>query len=221
MLFEKRISDYIAETGAQGSRSAVLVPRVQVVTPATEDPVTLAELKTYLRIDGNSEDDLLGGLITSATAAAENWTGRAFITRTLKAWFDRCPDGMALELPHPPVTAITTVSTFDDADTETTFATTNYIADIYGEPARVCLRNAASWPTDLRSANALAVRFTAGYGAAAAVPAGIKEAIKALAAHAYEWRGAQKTADNAMTVEGAPALVRELLRPYQILNFGL
>jgi uncharacterized phiE125 gp8 family phage protein len=220
MLYEEPIGQYLARTQAAGVKSAVMVPRLQVTVPAASDPVTVDELKLYLRIDGNSEDAGLCGLISSATSQAEAWTGRAFVTRTIKTWFDRCPDGPIIELPLSPVSAVTAVTSYNDAGTAAVLAATVYQADIYGEPARICLHNAQSWPTDLRSANAVCVEYICGYGEAEAVPDGIKEAIKALAAHAYEGRGDQKMADASKTLDGAPALVREILRPFAVLRLG-
>ena len=59
-----------------------------VSAPATE-PVSLAEVKSYLRIDGTADDAVLTILIASARRSAEEYTKRAFITQTWQLTLDR------------------------------------------------------------------------------------------------------------------------------------
>lgn len=50
-------------------------------TPAAALAVSLDEVKTYLRIEHAHEDGLIAGMIRSATALCEAFTGQALITR--------------------------------------------------------------------------------------------------------------------------------------------
>ena len=43
------------------------------------EPVTLAAIKVYLRIEHEDEDDLLQSLITAARSGIEAFTGRALV----------------------------------------------------------------------------------------------------------------------------------------------
>jgi len=52
---------------------------VRATEPAN-NPVTLAEAKTHLRIDSSDDNDLISNLVTAATRWAEDYTDRTFCT---------------------------------------------------------------------------------------------------------------------------------------------
>jgi len=223
MLFDEiRIDLYrqAAQGNGTGRRTSVNVPRIQMVQAASEDPVTLAQLKLFMRVDGNDQDTELTPLISAATALCETWTGRAFCARTLKVWYDAVPPESYLELPFAPVSAISSFKYFGDDDVETTWDSSNYIADVIGEPARIVLKNGATWPTSLRPANAVEIQYVVGYGAAGVVPEGIKQAIKLLCVHLYEGKDVQKFSTDFKTIGDAPFGVKMALQPFILADLG-
>jgi len=180
------------------------------VDPAIE-PVTLAEMKTQLRIDGTDDDDFLTAAISEARQEIEDLTGLTFITQSWQLTIDRWPTGRepwwdgvkqghidtlsgpnrSLELPRYPLQSITSVTTYDEAGNSTaiTVATT-FDVDTQQMPGRMTLQSGASWPTALRANNAIEVVYVAGYGDAASdVPAPLKRAIKSVVAYIYSHRG--------------------------------
>ena len=58
-----------------------------VTGPATE-PLTLAEAKSWLRVDGTTEDGLIQSLITSARLAVEAATNRLLIAQQWRWSFE-------------------------------------------------------------------------------------------------------------------------------------
>lgn len=60
----------------------------EITVPPAEYPVTLAEVKTYMKITNTAEDDLITDLIIAATEAIEAYTGQYFVTRTVQGDFD-------------------------------------------------------------------------------------------------------------------------------------
>lgn len=74
--------------------------------PAAVDPVSLAQAKNFLRIDGFTDDDsLITGLISAATIACENFTKRSFINKGFLMTLDAFPyftDTMLSQLAYPP-----------------------------------------------------------------------------------------------------------------------
>lgn len=62
-----------------------------LLTPPTAEPVTVAEAKAALRIDGTEFDALLPGLIASAREVAEQETGRQLVEQTWRAELDDWP----------------------------------------------------------------------------------------------------------------------------------
>ena len=57
-----------------------------VIAPPAFEPLTLPEVKVWLRLDADytAEDDLLRGLIQAAREWAEHYTQRAFVERTIE-----------------------------------------------------------------------------------------------------------------------------------------
>lgn len=146
-----------------------------LITPPAEEPVSLAEARLHCRVDGTAEDTLLSLFITSARRAAEHLCGRAFVTQTWELRLDAFP-AAEIELAKPTVLAITSLKYTDAAGVEQTIDPSNYALDPYDAVSPGWLLPAVgySWPATQDIANAVRVRFTAGYGAAAAVPANIK-----------------------------------------------
>jgi uncharacterized phiE125 gp8 family phage protein len=182
----------------------------QTAVPQIE-PITLAEAKLHLRVDGNDEDVLLAALITAARQRAENNIKRAFIYQTWELILDEAK--AEIEIPLPPLHAVTGIKVIAEDGTETVVDDSTYIVDRgAGQPGRVRLKSGCSWPTHRNFASFI-ITFEAGYGDAAEnVPGPIREAIKHLIAQAYENRGDTKAE------EEMPAIAATLLWPYRIFR---
>jgi uncharacterized phiE125 gp8 family phage protein len=85
-------------------------------------------------------------------------------------------------------------------------ATPNWVLPAYGE----------DWPDTLDTANAVRVRYTAGYATAADVPGPIKEAIMLTVGHWMRYQGAVEAGINITRI---PNAVECLLTPYKVFNF--
>lgn len=162
---------------------------VRVITPPSVEPVSVATAKAHLRVDSSAEDTLIGAYITAAREKGEQLARRAFINQTLEAVYDNWPDSMykggLLWLPRPPFASLTSVKYMDANGVEHSW--TDYQVDARQEPARLFFNSVPSEP--LFPSGAIAVRYTAGYGAtAAAVPAALQQAILATVAAWYEMR---------------------------------
>lgn len=158
------------------------------VQPA-EEPVSLSDAKLHLRVDGPDEDALIASLISAARLYCEDVSRRAFVTRTytvdLWGWQD------CIELPHPPLVGVTSIVYTDAAGSAVTLANTVYGVDTQREPGRVYLAQDQQWPTaTLRDYAPIRITYTAGYGAATAVPATYKAAVLLYLGHLYENREA-------------------------------
>ena len=158
-------------------------------TPPAEEPVTLAEAKAHLKLDTSDDDALVTRMIAAARARAEWHTGRAFITQGWTLHLDCFPRDGAIEIPLPPLVAVTSLTVFARDDSASVIDPARYVVDAASAPARLVLRPETAPPADLRRTSAVALAFIAGYGDAAAVPAPVKEAILELIAFLYEYRG--------------------------------
>ena len=203
-----------------------------VTTDASIDPLTYSEIRDYLRLDEGVDETLLITLLKMATQYVEKFTGRALINRTITLFIDgvdeidvalwegtRVAPDMSIrkryiELPSTPVSSVSSISSFSDNDTETTFASTKYFVDTVREPARVYLRDGQAWPQSLRVANGLKIVYVAGYGANRTdVPEAIRLGILNIIAFNYEHRG------DFEGVLRQTAMVQSLLQPNRKLSF--
>lgn len=163
---------------------------IQTAAPATE-PVTLAEAKSHLRVDGTDDDTLITELIKGARQLVEGNTGRSLITQTWRLTLDRFPrNDEAIQLERPPLISVESVQYVDTNGATQEMATADYIVDTSHVQGEVALAYDKTWPDTRAQRNAVLVNYTAGYGAASAVPEALKAAIKLRLGDLYENREA-------------------------------
>lgn len=183
-------------------------------------PVDLDDVKTHLRVDVDTDDELIQAWIAAATGYAEKFTHRAFVGP--QVW-DYALDGIctdecgAIWLPKPPVTAITSFSYVDTAGVTQVWSSANYRADLPSGPearkARITAAYGVAWPSTRSVTGSVTIRFVCGYASALYVPAEIKAAMKLLIGHWYEHREAVGVdIGNAMSI---PMAVDALLWPFK------
>lgn len=116
-------------------------------------PLTVAEVKVYLKIDIKSDDDVITLLIQAATQFAETYTGRDLRTRTWTATLDRFKETHSdrIELRRNQIGVINFVKYFNDETTPV--LTTVDAADYYLKKEQwwsyVVLKAFSSWPADV------------------------------------------------------------------------
>ncbi len=166
---------------------------LQLVTPPAGEPISLAEAKLHLRVDGGDDDLLIGSLITAARQAAETITGRQLMTARWRLVLDAFPgpllmhagSGSSFSLPtHAillakcPVQFVVSVEYLDMNGTTQVLPASDYVLDAACEPARLSPVFGKTWPPTLPQIGAVTVTFDAGYGSASEVPEGLKSWIK-------------------------------------------
>lgn len=184
--------------------------RLELITAAATDPVTLAEAKIRLRIDDSADDAGVTRLIKAATSHAESICRRAFVTQKWTLILDAFPCG-SISLPLPPLVSVEEVNYINEAGIETVLASTEYLVDKAGIVGMVHRAFNKQWPTTRVQPMAVKVKFTAGYGAAAAVPSDLVSAILLLVAH---WDQNREPVVVGTIVSALPLAVDALLSPY-------
>lgn len=189
-------------------------PVLTLVTPATEPPVTLAETKTHLRIDGSSDDAALQTYLDTAVEIVEGpegETGMALMPQTWRQTQWR-PMGVCVVLEVPPVQSIVSIKYLDVNEVEQTATLSDFeLVQLPHRYAQVEPRIGKSWPSMSSRGDALRIEFVAGFDNAAAVPNRIKSAIRLLAGELDK----EREATSAVMLREIPIGISRLLDPYR------
>lgn len=190
-----------------------------------EEPLELAYVKSYLRIDHNKDDGLIEGFMAAARSAIEAYTSRALIPQklelTLNAGFavarsdrtylsgDKSRGEQGIELPRSPF-----MEMVGDPILETDYGQktlTDYRVDSSGRATKIHFGPSAQAMLD--GTGKIIIQFTAGYSADN-LPDGLKQALLMITAQLYENRVPSN--DNPGLVGEFSENVSLLLRPYQV-----
>ncbi len=163
-----------------------------LITDASTDPVTLAELTAEIvgYVQSTANDAVVTTKIAEATRWLQEYTSRQFIQATHLQAYDDWPDEI---IPHiQPLVSVTSIKYYDEDAVQQTVSSTLYWTDIYNIPPRIKFKpDTFTYPTlESDRPSAIEVRYVAGYTNAAAVPYVAKQAIKLLAKYWWEKREA-------------------------------
>lgn len=145
----------------------------KIITPPSEEPVSLSEAKQQIRVDGSDDDALISSLIVAARQMAENETGRALCTQTRECIKDYFPHDFILR--GAPIQSIVSVSFIDSDGNDQVLDPIDTLLDKDSEPGYLVPAYGRDWPETLPVPNAVRVRYVCGYGSAADVPQLIKQ----------------------------------------------
>lgn len=165
--------------------------RVSVVTPPVAMPMTIADLKTRLRIDHADEDALLAGYLAGAVARIDGpkGIGWGMMTQTWRLTLDAFPSG-SIVLPGAPIKSVSSVSYVNLEGATQTMDLADHRLDAGGEPARLAPAFQTSWPAAQAVIGAVSIDYVVGEADAADVPADLVDAVALLVGHRYENREA-------------------------------
>lgn len=188
---------------------------ITVLVPPAGEPVSLAEAKLHLRVDGTDDDTLISGLITSCRERVERLLGQAFITRRVREVRDAPPRGAIVHLAVGPVSTVHAVAVVAEDGAKTPISADVYTLDSAHVPGRLGLRAGQAWPGADTGFQAFEIEYDAGYGAAGAdTPGPLRDAVLQLVAEAYAYRAPAERAEDAEEA-ALPAAVNGLLAPYR------
>ena len=182
----------------------------QTVAPLAE-PVTLSEAKRSLRLDHDSEDELIGGLIRAAREEVEAACGLALIEQSWRLCLDRLPRSGLVRLRRHPVRAVLSVTVHGGDGEASLVDPADYLFDGTSRPARLHFTKA---PAPGVAMNGIEIDFTAGFGEAGTdVPDLLKRAMLVLVAHWYEFRASFSVSEQPVSF---PPGYERLIAPWRL-----
>jgi hypothetical protein len=169
---------------------------IETLVPPAAEPLSVAELKAYLRVDFSDDDTLIADLGIAAREWCETFCARNFVTRTMRLSFDFFPGYIdqklsgqsisspfvsgsnavlvgiryAVILPYPKVRSIVDFAYLDpNGGQQSLTENVTFIADLRSSPARLTPVFGAVWPVARVQINAVWVDYLSGYGAPASI----------------------------------------------------
>lgn len=170
---------------------------LRLITAPTLEPVSIETMRAFLRVDSNTEDVVIAGLISASRAKGEELSRRAWLTQTWEQTFDAWPASKQLVVWRPPLQSVVSVKYYDESNVEHLW--TDYTLDLRVEPGRVLFN---TLPEDsLLESDGIVVRFIAGYGnTPPLVPTQLTDAVIALVSRWYEHRESRDVPDEIRDV---------------------
>lgn len=186
-------------------------------------------------MDFTDDDTLIGSLIPAARQHLETCYSRAFVTQTWNLYPPSFPSWQEsgtqreshITIPLGILQGIVSFAYTDVAGNVTTWTVSgsdllnengaiNAHIDTKSDPGRIVLAYGQLWPVAvLKTSNPIAIQFTAGFGAAVAVPTPIKQSILLLIGEWYKNREASVVGRSQSIVE-LPFAVRALMANYNL-----
>lgn len=181
---------------------------VTLVSPPTEEPLTLTEAKQQLRVDHTAEDTLIRAYIAAARLHVEAHIGLFLLEQTWQMSFDADAQ-MPLKLSLCPLMSIDAVTFQPVSGPPVGVPPSDYT--VYGGATDKRLDITANKPA-LRPFDAIQIEATFGFGSSIEdIPEDVRQAVRLLVAHWYENREAVSSyTRDAMTLG-----VKALLAPYR------
>lgn len=137
---------------------------IKVITAPEVEPITLRELKAYMKIDDTIDDVVLNPLIIQAREWCEKQQNKKYITQTLEVYLERFPCGPIEFINCSPVQSIESIKYTDSGDTQYTVNNSIYELNNISFVNCIKLKYSQIWPTNvLKTVNPIVIRFTAGY----------------------------------------------------------
>lgn len=158
-----------------------------LLTDSASEPLTLSEVKTYLRIDTTDYDNILTPLIRTARNLAENYTGRDFINKTWELYLDCFKNG--LEIQKTKLQSITSIQYLLN-NVLATFDSSKYYFTKSQNYSQIYLKEGEYFPNHDNIKQAIKITLVSGYGSSSSdIPQGLKTALLQHIAYLFENAG--------------------------------
>jgi uncharacterized phiE125 gp8 family phage protein len=160
-----------------------------LILSSSAAPITVADAKRHLRIDGSDDDATLASLIPPAVEWLQAETRQQLAPATYRLTLDRFPAGRDIVLPRPPLQSVTEVRFVQDGDELPLESYAYTVSPSGSKPGRISLNPGYSWPATDDVHGSVRIDFVAGYSAGE-VPTLLKQGVLLLVGHWHEHREA-------------------------------
>lgn len=133
----------------------------KIITAPSFEPLSVADVSEYLRLDDSPTDTLLiSSLITAARQHLENYLNRYIAEQTVELALTGWKDKIDLSAP---VQTVTSVKYLDENGVEQTLNPNQYLVDTYSEPAAIYPAHDVTYPNLYDQENNVKIRYVVGF----------------------------------------------------------
>ena len=188
------------------------MPAFLLTAPAVE-PLSLADAKSFLRVEHDADDAIITSLVSAARNHVEAMARCALIAQTWRLVLDRWPEQGRIAPRIGPLRAVSAARVFNAAGEAGAIDPEAFVID---RAAGVIAAPGWPLPAPGRSIAGIELDIEAGFGEAASdVPPMLLQAIRMLVAHWYENRGLIAI---GQTIAMMPASVNAMISSYRVLS---
>ncbi|EJW10149.1 Gene Transfer Agent (GTA) ORFG06 [Rhodovulum sp. PH10] len=184
-----------------------------LLQPPAAEPLSLAEAKLVLRVEHDTDDDLIATLIAAARRHVEAVTRRALLVQTWRLARDAWPASGRIAVLPAPLRTVVAARVFDAAGTARAIDPEIFTLDPTNAPGVIAVAPHVPRAPGRRTAG-IEIDVSVGYGETAAeVPAPLVQAVRMLLAHWY----ANRAVVAETSAQPLPLGVAALLAPWRVL----
>lgn len=183
-----------------------------LTAPAVE-PLSVADAKTFLRVEHGDDDAIIAALVAAARHHVEALTRSGLITQTWRLVLDRWPGNGRVTPRLNPLRALAAARIYNESGVTSAIDVAGFVID---RAAGVIAAPGWSLPVPGRSVAGIELDIEIGFGDAAAdVPPTLLQAIRMLVGHWYENRGLIAI---GQSVAMMPASVNAMISSHRVLS---
>ena len=180
-----------------------------LLDPPAVEPLTVGELKLFLKIDDDAEDQLIADIARAARRHVEDVTGKLMITQRWRIRRDAWPPSGRLALPFGPVQSLDEVVVTGPSGPGAVDPA-HFVLDGVSAPPRLAYAR-GSLPEPAVPVAGISLDVTVGFGDPADVPDPILQALRLLTGHWLENRSLIAVGHEVAVL---PRMVEALLAPF-------
>ncbi|MGC9260913.1 MAG: head-tail connector protein [Phycisphaerae bacterium] len=217
-----------------------------MTTPPVAEPVSLSDMKDWIRQDQSFDNNLIMAQISAARATIEQWTGLQIMPAAFTLQLDQfpipqlgvyspgspfteapimsnrfpiTPDIWAIRVKKFPLIAVNSIVYVDGNQTQQTLATSAYSVDTASRVPRIWPSPGGYWPTSAMQPGAVQISFTAGFqgaGGASDTTAVPTPIIQAIKLLASHWYENREAVSMGVKPTALPMGVDSLIAEYKV-----
>jgi uncharacterized phiE125 gp8 family phage protein len=177
------------------SRRVALPGGFKIVAQPAEEPLELAFVKNYLKVDYDADDALITHLIKGARSSAEQFLNMGLIEQSVQEQiasfplYRRMNPHQAIILKRGPIVSVTSIVYYDEDNAQQTLSASRYtVQQATNILPAIAPVGDEGWPSTYDRIDAIQITYKVGYASASDIPVDILDAMLLMISDQYDNR---------------------------------